>query len=106
MFRILIIKVPRGEAPLWVREAWLGMTFECAGVSHSAAGVLSNEVVDHGQQGYQVSQAKACKALAAVQPNAAAWWNDHGYPSPGGKFVFYRDEVLVLTQDEKQNSWG
>ena len=107
MFQIIIVKVPQGEAPDWVRQAWLGTTLPCIGVSHSSAhGVLSGEPANHGCMGYYVPQHLACEVLAKTDPAAAAWWKEKGYPKPEHSFVFYENEVVVLEESQREYAWG
>ncbi len=103
--RVMIIKIPQGEAPEWVRKAWIGLTLPCSGMTLSSSGVLSGAIVEDGE-GYRVPQQAACEILAKEQPAAAQWWKDHGYPKPGRAFVFYEDEVLFLGDQQNQEAWG
>lgn len=105
MIRVMIIKVPQGEAPEWVRQAWVGLVLPCTGTTLSSSGVLSGQLVDHGE-GFRVPQQEACEILTKASPVAAKWWKDNGYPRPGRAFVFYEDEVMVLEGEHNQQAWG
>ena len=107
MFQIMIVKVPQGEAPDWVKQAWLGVVLPCIGASHSSAdGVLSGEPANHGCAGYYVPQHLACEILAKTNPAAVAWWKEKGYPKIGHSFVFYENEIVVLEGGQRENGWG
>ena len=104
---IRIVALPPGEAPLWVREKWVGLELPIAGRQASAdsfhtSGVLSGPrnrfvVVIWGilgwlpaQSGYGVDVAAALDILEQVAPEAAAWWrkNVPRLMRPGRKFLF------------------
>ena len=90
---IRIIGVPPGEAPLWVREQWVGLelplTRQSAPRAYYVYGVLSAPRswlaqwwgIIRGQAeripGYAVESAPAVDILAAANPAAAAWWLKH-----------------------------
>ena len=90
---IRIVGVPPGEAPLWVREQWVGLelplTRHKAPKAFYAFGVLSSpptwlaqcwEIV-RGRApripGYAVESVRAVDILAASSPAAAAWWREN-----------------------------
>lgn len=94
---IRIIKVPQGEAPEDVREAWVGLILPCRGKFFAySSGVLTGEPVDQEQEDYHVWQDIAITILSKAQPVAAAWWKAHGYPKVSKMFGFHEDEVIVL----------
>jgi hypothetical protein len=89
--RIKIIAVPPGEAPLWVREQWVGLNLPISGgpgpQTLTGYGVLSGppplslEQFEAGHRGrlevttgYCVRTDVAIGALEAVSAEAAAWW--------------------------------
>jgi hypothetical protein len=89
--RIRIIAVPSGEAPLWVREQWVGLELPISGgpgpQTLTGYGVLSGppplslEQFEAGRRGrlevttgYCVRTEAAIEALEAVSTEAAAWW--------------------------------
>lgn len=86
-----VTAVPDGEAPLWVRERWVGLLLPLAPrrrlpVSRLTAGVLSGPrgftsrlvALTTGklrrQTGYVVAAKAAVDVLAVSSPEAAAWW--------------------------------
>ena len=86
---IRVIAAPRGEAPLWVRQAWIGLDLPVARpevVEVSTAGVLSGRSLwsqitrllhlapTEWKEGYVVDRGAAVSLLHAHAPEAAAWW--------------------------------
>jgi len=88
---IRIVALPPGEAPLWVRQAWVGLELPLPPVAKSprrlrVAGVLSGpkSIFDalvawvsgryRQAQGFVVPVLPALDVLAAASPEAAAWW--------------------------------
>ncbi|WP_146184063.1 MULTISPECIES: hypothetical protein [unclassified Caulobacter] len=87
-----IIAVPEGEAPLWIREKWLGLELPLAEGNRrpqtlTGYGVitgpppLSLEQFDGGvrgrlqvRSGFCVSSLEAIKVLETASPEAANWW--------------------------------
>ena len=88
---IRIIKRPRGEAPEYIRDAWVGLLLPVASgcdrpVNGRGFGVLSMPKSWLGRRfkrlfgdvprrrGYPVETAKAVALLERTNPTAAAWW--------------------------------
>ncbi len=103
---IRITAVPPGEAPLWVRQKWVGLCLPVADSSgaHQAyvSGVLSGprnqflalasrlfRKLDR-QSGYAVYVRDAVRELEKIAPDAAAWWRQEvpRLQAPGRKFLF------------------
>lgn len=100
-----IRSVPHGEAPLWVRERWVGLRLpsvlqDDALVSTHTFGVLSGP---HGrirqlwallrgrakrESGYPVPVLRALAALEASSPEAATWWRENARHLMHPKAVF------------------
>jgi hypothetical protein len=90
---IRIIAVPPGEAPLWVREKWVGLDLPVArysgrgkfitmGVLSLPGSVLAQWLaVFRGRAeriaGYAVEALPAVEILACAHPEAAAWWREN-----------------------------
>lgn len=87
-----IVATPAGEAPLWVREAWIGLILPMAPGGdkrrRSSFGVLSAPRTRVGAllgtlfntrwvDGYVVPSAEAIRLLAMRNPGAANWWRTH-----------------------------
>ena len=94
--QIRIVGVPAGEAPLSIREQWVGLVLPLAhgetGPSRLVtSGVLTGTVADEaGSLGYVVEIEEAMRVLAQKAPQAAAWWRrsaPHLF-TPGGTLVF------------------
>jgi hypothetical protein len=101
---IRIIATPPGDAPLWVREKWVGLELPIVGSDSSwSMGVsvhLKPTMLHHlwaiirGRsvtvEGYQVEAGRAVDILAVSSPEAAAWWRDSapGLLRPGRLFLF------------------
>jgi hypothetical protein len=95
--RIQITKVPAGAAPPWVRQEWVGLELPCF---PQAGLVVAHSVADRDpklRDGFIVPQKEAIETLRKKSPEAAQWWNDHGYPNgEEPNFVFGLDEAKVL----------
>lgn len=87
-----IVAAPAGEAPQWVREAWVGLTLplkETGLRTLPSIGVLSGPKSELGwlwasltgaritTTGYLTRAAKAIEILSRTRPDAAEWWRDH-----------------------------
>ena len=102
-----ITQVPTGEAPLWVRQKWVGLALPLAQgsadpVRRRGAGVLTGpksrlamlaalltgKVPVH--EGYIVEVGAAISVLEANRPEAATWWKQNAAHMlrPGKKFIF------------------
>ena len=86
-----ITSVPPGEAPLWVRECWVGLSLPLAQRRSSSLLVLTSGVVSGPKgilswfsalfggrlsfkRGFPVVAQVAVESLASAHPEAAAWW--------------------------------
>ena len=50
---VKIVKTPAGEAPLWVRESWVGCFFPVEiSAPNNAVGVLTYMIVSQGPRDY------------------------------------------------------
>lgn len=92
--KIRIIAVPPGEAPLWVREKWVGLELPLAQRSAVAQNRLSAGVLSGPKSflsalagcfarryeqklGFTVSVIPALHVLEAASPEAANWWRSN-----------------------------
>jgi len=112
---ITIVKRPIGEAPDWVREAWIGLTFPVIGDKQrmSAYGVLTRPRNWLAQvwanltgksfemTGYLVNARLAVDVLAERHPEAAAWWRTHVPEELDGErqFLFDADACAEVGPD-------
>lgn len=96
MSSIRIIATPPGQAPEWVREAWVGieipLTEQESGLV--GTGVLGGPPENTG--GYQVFGSDAFRALTLKSPEAAQWWLREAPWALGNKLVFARDVCKVI----------
>jgi hypothetical protein len=89
---VRIIAIPPGEAPLWVREKWVGLELPLARTSPGrflGFGALSGPRTFLAQlwgilrgradriYGFAVDAGPAVELLEASSPEAAAWWRDN-----------------------------
>jgi hypothetical protein len=105
---IRIVGVPPGEAPLWVREKWLGLELPLAGFPSPAEYFtlgLSGPRTRLGQlwavvrgrasrvSGYPVEGSRAVEVLEKSNPEAAAWWREHAsqFIIPNRYLVFHEE---------------
>lgn len=109
--RIKITKVPEGEAPLWVRQAWVGLELPCdpimgypdQGDGNQDRGAVSQKHLENNRYGVSVPQEEALLILEKKNPAAAKWWRDHGLPEPGNKyFGFDEGEVEIISGVKRQ----
>ena len=104
--RIRIKKTPHGEAPEWVRQAWVGLILPCAPVmvfEKERKGVLSNEdCKKDGGYIINVPQKTALRLLARKSPKAADWWKQHGYPNEQEEDFGFKDAEVEILEGEHQ----
>ena len=111
---VRIIAVPPGEAPLWVREKWVGVELPVARYSSActfyAYGVLSlprtwvaqwwGIVRGRAQRisGYAVESIRAVDILSASSPDAAAWWRENTphLIAPDRYLVFHEEACRIV----------
>jgi hypothetical protein len=109
--KIRIVDVPPGEAPLEVRQRWVGLVLplvegDAGPVKMLAQGVLTGPRVPAGrwkywwyrltgrvfvEAGYRVPAIEAVELLAAHAPEAASWWRTN---TP---HLFAPQKVLVFS---------
>ncbi len=103
---LYVTSVPSGEAPLWVREKWVGLKlpltgrlsagiFRGGGVLTGPRGpVLSLLALLSGRlprkEGYIVDALAAVQILETTHPEAAAWWKENAshLMRPDRRFLF------------------
>lgn len=115
METVRIVATPAGEAPEWVRKAWVGLDLPCKsaksamfvtlGVTAPAPTFWAKLGMSLGfggerQKGFAVPAIAAVEALAAVNPEAAAWWRENTPQllRPGQALLF--DEAACKMADE------
>ena len=96
---IKIIATPPGEAPAWVREAWVGLIMPVAEYDEPPAtiiGARGGEPCPENKDGYEVTCHDARHALLNARKRKAVNWWDHESRAPtadshmfGKKFCEY-----------------
>ena len=117
--RLTITAVPPGEAPQWVREAWVGLSLPLAQPPGARTYALTSGVVSGpktwlarvralvtGQlspkAGYRVEVPAAIAVLAERHPRAAAWWRENTpHLVQPRKYFIFPDGVGRVTEDAK-----
>lgn len=73
--QIKIISTPDGEAPLWVREQWIGVELSVVpGESYFQRGVVTEKQISKAIDGYRVKAVIAINILSHKSKDAAKWW--------------------------------
>lgn len=113
-FHLQITSVPSGEAPLWVREQWVGLKLPLAQRKATPLTLLTSGVLSgprnllscllalltgklERQSGFLVESRVAVAILALKSPEAAAWWRENTphQLKPGRQFVFLQEDGHV-----------
>jgi hypothetical protein len=92
---IKIVATPGGEAPLDVREAWVGLPLPLSDPTprtFEPMGILS-QTRQPPRVGYQVEGWRAVEILSEKAPWAAAWWREKAphVLAPGYQLIFSDD---------------
>jgi len=106
---LVITAAPPGEAPLWVREKWVGLSLplyqsKSSPVSSLASGVISgprncfSSLVAlltgrfHRESGFVVESKVAIELLAQASPEAANWWRENTpHLLKTGRYFIFQD---------------
>ena len=111
VMNIKIVSVPDGEAPLEVREKWVGLELPVVpGESYAQQGVVSGKPVNPPMDGYLVKAVTAVAILAKSDRDAARWWETHFLPkykmfeeqTPemiANAFLVFEKEVCEIVKD-------
>lgn len=92
---IRITKIPAGEAPLWVREEWVGLVIPVGEIC--ALELADGEPWQNDpRKKYIVPQAQALVILERKSPKAAVWFKEHGCSPPVGCFAFNLNEAETV----------
>jgi hypothetical protein len=103
---VRITQTPPGEAPIEVRQKWVGLVLPVVPGRHGpyralTSGVLTGPKSFLGRlrdlllgrfslvDGYPVDAAAAVEVLAQHHPDAADWWRTANRLRPGGTFLFH-----------------
>src|ERR1035437_5982775 len=95
---IVIVSVPPGQAPLWVRERWVGVSIPL--IIHPRndlpkGGILGGPSCNSG--GYVVAASTAIDRLKQVAPAAAKWWQQH-LPLPSRSELVFGRHVCRISE--------
>lgn len=96
MAAIRIIAPPPGEAPKWVRQAWVGLVLPLSeNISPGIQlGALGGDPHPQNLDGYSVATNDALTVLARVNAEAAKWWRTEAFL--GDYLVFSRTVCTVI----------
>jgi len=112
---IEIVQRPLGEAPEWVRDAWIGIRLpliEPARRVYFGFGVLSGPAGFFRQlaaiftgraekmDGYAVNALRAIEALDSHNPDAAHWWRESTPHFLNGKRSFVFDSYCCVRRKD------
>jgi|GEM_PF-2409638 hypothetical protein len=104
---IKIIKIPEGEAPFEVRQAWVGLTLPCEPVfgypklESPERGVVTGQPNQSRRSVFLVPVVSALEILEQSDPEAAQWWRECAFLG-GECFSFGEDEVEILSGVTRQ----
>lgn len=96
--RVRIVRRPMGQAPEWVRDAWVGVEFE----SHMGQDdILSGQRGALGgpaqiREGHHVIAGVALEALSGRNHEAADWWRDTAHLSGATCLIFDAEACRVI----------
>ena len=97
--RIVIVSMPRGDAPVNIRRAWLNKTVPCYSYVGMPAGMVKDVITSRSTRieriGVLVPQNRALQVLRQYSRWAAMWWEDQGFPQVDGCFFFSEDEYRI-----------
>jgi hypothetical protein len=114
---VRIIAVPPGEAPLWVREKWVGLKlpllrwpdtrkligFGAVSAPRTYPAQIWALLRGRSQRvyGFVVDAARAVDILDRASPEAAAWWRENAAELilPGRGLIFHA-EVCEIVSDK------
>lgn len=121
--KVRIIRAPAGEAPEWVREAWVGLELPLAEsdeITIETSGVLTAPSTrlgfwwarlrgrTHHTTGYVVGSARAIQLLSCSRPDAADWWRTHAprFCGPYEQFLFDTPACEPSPEPVANAPWG
>lgn len=121
--KVRIIQAPIGEAPEWVREAWVGLELplvERHEITAETGGVLTGPTSLigywwarlrgklHSTTGYTVRSARAIELLERTRPDAANWWRTHAprFCDPNEGFIFDSPACEPSPESIANAPWG
>jgi hypothetical protein len=117
---VRIVGIPPGEAPLWVREKWVGL--ELPLLRWTSAGTFVGFEAVSGPRtflaqtwamfrgradrihGFTVDASRAVNILGQASPKAAAWWRENAaeFILPGRGLIFHAEACETISDDATQ----
>jgi hypothetical protein len=115
---VRIIAIPPGEAPLWVREKWVGLELPLlrwqSAKRFISFGAVSGPRTWLPQMwallrrrsdrvyGFAVDASHAVDILRVASPEAAAWWQKNAteFILPGRGLIFHAEVCEIITDNE------
>jgi hypothetical protein len=99
---IQIKKIPRGEAPDYVRKAWFGLFLYCEPIlgypqKPEDVATLSGKPLTERKPQFLVSQEHAMQVIKTVSLPAALWLENAGFPKRDHFFCFNEDEATIVS---------
>jgi hypothetical protein len=98
--KVKIVRTPPGEAPLWVREAWVGLEMESVGRAEAGEllmiGACGGRAVNG--DGFRITAQEAMRALGEKREDAKAWWTQRSVMAPDSELVFATHVCAVVDQ--------
>ena len=113
---IRIISVPPGEAPLWVREKWVGLElplirwespkrflgFGTVTGPRTCLAQLWGAFIGRAERiyGFSVDANRAVEILAISSPEAASWWRDNASEiiQPKRYLIFHAEVCQIVPE--------
>lgn len=98
MRSIRITSTPPGQAPLEIREKWIGVIIpliqqNTKGIQVGVAGGQPENV-----GGYRVNPREAVNCLAKTSPEASSWWNENFPVDSALAFAFSKDVCELIEE--------
>jgi hypothetical protein len=91
MTKIEIVSRPAGQAPEWVRDAWIGLKLPVVPSKPGPTeGVLGGPGSPENFSGFHVNTRVAMAILEKSNPQAYEWWEDHLQVDDHSELVFGR----------------
>ena len=116
--KLVVTSIPPGEAPLWEREKWVGLSLPLAQRGSAPRTYLTSGVITRPrtffrslvalfagklerQTGFCIETRAAIEVLAKASPEAAAWWRENAphEMSAGRYFLFQQGLGHVSASD-------
>ncbi len=97
MAHIKIVATPPGQAPLKIREQWVGLSIPVAEnlpADTVQMGVLGGKA--ENPNGYTVETEAAIQELEKKSPEAASWWRQNIIPELMPWLSFHRDVCEIV----------